>query len=184
MGFLDGTIAAISNVVDQAGGLVTGNVGSVTGAVETAVGTATGFVGGVAQVPLGALGDIGEVGDDILDFVPMNLIPGGSAQADVIRTGMAGGNWSGGNGQFATRTTVERLEIATGRVSLIRQMPGSPHLMNSDIQAMKRTLKAVSQLSKRVPRKTIRESEVTKLKNAAVQQALANMAAPSCPPKC
>lgn len=90
--------------------------------------------------------------------------------------------FSRGNGRTANRTLVQTLDLASGRIIRTRVLPGTPFLMNADVQAAKRVFKLSSKLHGKMPRRTVKESEVTKLKNAAVQQAIANVSCP--PPPC
>jgi len=160
--------------------------------VEEFQGTVGGVFGTALQIaqPLaGQLGPAGPIGvtngGDPGDIDPEKFIinPGGLPVRDLST--FRGGNWSGGNGQFATRTTVERLEIANGQVTITSQSPGSPHLMNSDIQAAKKVFRNVAKLNRRLPRKTVKESPVSKLKDAAVEAAIRRANTDDCcPPKC
>lgn len=90
--------------------------------------------------------------------------------------------FSGGNGKTANRTLVQTLDLASGRIVRTRVLPGTPFLMNADVSAAKRVFKLSSKLHGKMPRRTVKESEVTKLKNAAVQQAMQTISCP--PPPC
>jgi len=90
--------------------------------------------------------------------------------------------FSGGNGRTANRTIVETLDLAKQTIVARRFLPGTPYLMNSEITAAKKVFRQTAKLHGRMPRRTVRESETTKLKNAAVQAAIANVTCP--PPPC
>ncbi len=189
MGFLD---TVITNIQRAAGDVIEA---PRTAFQEGVSALQEGVQGGLSLLSplLGAAGPLGEQGPTGPEGVTTIINVGGPGQPRSSIQGpvrdlstFKGGHWSGGNGVFATRTLVERLEISTGLVSVVSLKPGSPHLMNSDIQAAKKVFRNVAALNKRLPRKTVKESETTKLKNAAVASAIANVQAHPqvCAPKC
>ena len=89
--------------------------------------------------------------------------------------------FSRGNGRTANRTVVETLDILTGIIIRRRFMPGTPHMMNSDIRAAKKVFRQSAALRKTLPTRKTKESEATRMKNELVAAALQNA---KCPPKC
>lgn len=188
MGFLDRVIVNTRRVAGDIGSLP----GQAINQLQTTVGGALGNTLAIIDEPrLGAPGPPGEIGflapsgidESNLQRAPIvNLRPTGPI--DLSRA--FGGFWSGGNGQFATRTTVERLNVTTGEISIVSVRPGSPHLMNSDVQAAKKLFRQVAALNKRMPRKTTKQSKMSKLTEAAVDAATRNVQGGDCcpTPKC
>jgi len=129
-----------------------------------------GSVLSVAVAPLGIAAAAFDVASGLISvFSPET----GEQQVDLTGFG-------GGNGRFSKRTIIQTLDQTTGMIrSEIKS--GAPHMMNSDIRAAKKVFRMSAKLHAKMPRRTVKESETTKLKNAAVQQALQNV---SCPPKC
>lgn len=78
-----------------------------------------------------------------------------------------------------TRTIVQTLS-ADGTVVRQKVLRGSPHLMNRDLMIAKRVFNVSTKLHAKLPRKTVKESEVTALKNRIVKNALDKAGAP-CP---
>jgi len=183
MGFVDDVIKNTRRIVGDIGVGPQQFVDEFQGTVGGAVGSALQLASPVASQAQRGIeffgapnGDPGELDPEVFIINPTNTI------VQDLST-FRGGQWSGGNGQFATRTTVERLEIATGQVVITSRMPGSPHLMNSDIQAAKKVFRNVAKLNKRLPKRIQKESQTTKLKDAAVDAAIrrANQDDPCCP---
>ena len=134
---------------------------------------APGVSGGGTSGGGGASGGFDPVGT-VFDLVtnPLGLVEdvvgsvtGSGGQQDVVGFGR-------GNGQYAYRTIVERLRLADGQVQRISVHPGQPYMMAKDVSIMKQTLKKSAKLAKRIPRKTVKESKLTQLRDAAVDKAL------------
>jgi len=116
-------------------------------------------------------------------------VPGGSiltAGLDILTsiTGAVGGagtgvvkttGFSGGNGRFMTRTTVETMDTMTGKIVRTKTIPGSPHLMNSEVSAAKRVFRRTRKLNARLPRRTVKESKMKQLTDAAVDATIRNV---------
>jgi len=98
-----------------------------------------------------------------------------TAPAVVDMTG-----FGGGNGRQATRTIVETMDLATGKIIRRKVMAGSPHLMNKDVSAAKKVFRVSAKLHGRMPRRTVKESKSKQLVEAATQAAIS---AVTCPPK-
>jgi len=171
-------------LLDSVLGIATAPLGIVAGLDPTGVvGGVLGTVGlGGAAGPGGQLGLAGPAGgggvlQGIFDTaqqvinLPGALLPGGGQQD------MTG--FSGGNGSRSTRTLVQTLDINTGRITTVIKA-GSPHLMNSDVKVMRRVIKQTAALEKRIPRRTVKESEMTKLKNQVIRNAFQGV---TCAPK-
>jgi len=157
----------VAPIVQQAAGIVgVAPTGQVGGAVGAAGGSFLQTIGGIAQLP-------GQVLQDVVGSVI-----GGAGAVDVTGFG-------GGNGRFATRTIVETMDTVTGEIVKRKVMPGSPHIMNSEISAAKKVFRQARKLDARLPRKTVRESKAKQLTNAAMDKALRDtQSGDCCPPKC
>ncbi len=180
MGLFDTLIAFGGDVVRRATvvGEGVGAVGDVLGS-----GAEAGLRG-----PTGLPGIGGQLGGELIvdpRTVPdiVDIIPG--VNLEEVRARFEG--FGGGNGSRATRTIIETLDLRSGQIVSRVIKSGSPHIMNSDVKACRKVLRQSAALQKRIPRKTVRESATTKLKEAAVTAALANVTCPpaaSCPPRC
>jgi len=115
----------------------------------------TGVLGSVLDVPGSVLGGV-------LDVAGL----GGGGAPDLT-------GFSGGNGTVATRTIVETVNVNTGQIVRRRSMPGSPFMMNSEVNAAKKVFRQSASLRKRLPKVKTKESPITQLKNQLVQKALA-----------
>jgi len=140
-------------------------VAAVGTLVADPIGTVTGAVGGVTTAALGLAG-IGDIA--------------ATAQNGVIDTT----GFGGGNGRTATRTIVQTMDLATGAIIRTKTMPGSPRLMNSDVAAARKVIKSVGKLHNQMPRRTVKDSPATKLKDAAIAAALAKTQQIEHAPKC
>jgi hypothetical protein len=113
----------------------------------------------------------GQVAGAVLD-VPGQVIGGvlgGTANGgDVLGFGR-------GNGRFAYRTVIERMDIQTGKVMRMSVHSGQPFMMNKDVSIMKTTLKKISNVNKRVPRKTRAESRTKQLTEAAIDRTMRDL---------
>jgi len=173
MGLLGTTIAAAG---------LFGAASELAGAFST---DAIAQVSPAPGVQLGTLGQLGQLLDPALTTIAP-AIPGASiltAGLDII-TSIAGGaaakatgvvkttGFSGGNGRFKTRTTVETMDTMTGKIVRSKTMPGSPHLMNSEVSAAKRVFRRTRKLNARLPRRTVKESKMKQLTDAAIDGAI------------
>ena len=180
MGFLDSTIGNFQRIAGDIGTIplavastAVGGTVATAGNVLQTVGVDTGFGGGMQGPagPPGPSGDQSPFNPEGATIITVNQNPVGPLNLDVA----FGGHWSGGNGQFATRTRVERLNVLTGEISVVSLRPGSPHLMNSEVNAAKKLFRQVAALNKRMPRKTVKQSKMAKLTEAAVDAATRNV---------
>jgi len=78
----------------------------------------------------------------------------------------------GGNGVTHLQTIVQSIDNATGAVVREDIMKGTPFLMNSDMIVARRVFKMLSEANAKLPRKTVRQTETTALKNQLVNTAL------------
>ena len=151
-----------------------GVMSTLGGAVGGVLGPAVGGALAVASAPLGFV----EAGLQVATGL-LNVFDPATGEQQVDLTG-----FGGGNGRFSKRTIVQTLDQSTGQISQ-KVMSGAPHIMNSDIRAAKKVFRQSAKLHSRMPRRTVKESETTKLKNAAVQKALQNVqGGDCCPPTC
>ena len=153
------------------------------GIVSTALGLATAplaIAGSVLADPVGAVLGIAGAPVQALAGLGLGDLAGAARQNGVVDTT----GFAGGNGRTATRTIVQTMDLATGQIIRTKTMPGSPRLMNSDVAAARKVIKSVGKLHNQMPRRTVKEGEVTKLKNAAVQAATARVTQIACDPKC
>jgi len=134
--------------------------------IGTVVATPIGLIEGAAGIIEGVAG------------IPGAILGGDGAAAAAPVTG--------GNGRVHTRTIVQTVDNATGQVIKQKIMMGSPHMMNSDIQAAKKVFRQSAKLAARMPRRTVKQSAASKLTDAVTQRAIQNVqGGDSCPPaKC
>lgn len=184
------------------GGAVGGPVGAVAGgALATSLFGASPTPGIVAQPgsadfvgpvqPAAALPSgqtaAGATLQTLLNSLSGGLIPrpalGGAAitgfQAAAGRQALSA---PGGNGQRFRTTIVITQDVDTGRILRTEILKGAPFLMNNDVRKLSTISRKVSKANSKIPRKTVRESATTQLKNAAVDSALRNVLS-TCPPK-
>jgi len=136
------------------------------GIARTAAATGRAAVG-VIRTPAGALGvgaAVGAAGTRIL--TPSS--PGAAVGAAMVRG-------AGGNGQFVRQTIVETIDLASNTV--VRQLvfDGAPFLMNNEVRRLRTVAKKLGRANARLPRRTVKESAVSQLKDAAVRNALDNI---------
>ena len=78
-------------------------------------------------------------------------------------------------GSTFRRTIVETVDRASGQVIGRVVHAGAPFLMRKDIVTTKRTIKAISDLGKRVPRKTVEPGLSTQITKAVKQKLLSDV---------
>jgi len=167
VGLTGGNINPITSLVSGVAGVAT----AVTAPIEAVAGVATKLIGTPVDL-------ISEVASVIPVVAGVAGIASGGARGGVVDTT----GFGGGNGQFATRTIVETMNTMTGQIVSRKVLPGSPHLMNSEIRAAKKVFRQVRKLDARLPRKTVKTSKTKQLTDAAVDQAIRNVTGPgSCP---
>jgi len=144
----------------------------LTGAALSLVGLGT---GAAPASPAGILGGLLQAPGDVVQGLTGGLLGGvlGGGPGPVDTTGFAGGN-----GKTATRTVVETMDLASGTIIRRKIMPGSPFLMNVDVKAAKKVFRQSAALAKRIPRKTVRQSATSQLKEAAIDSAIRNANSP------
>ena len=175
---------------------VTGSLGGVTSSPLGGLGGATG------DSPLGMLGGSGAAGAPGEDAtsasgegIPNQQVGQGLIPGISNLVGSLGGVVSGVpvvgpianslmEAIFGRGNTMPNMPVGKARYVTVvlgvydngfireERFPGKPYLMNKDIVAAKKVFKQSSKLQKRMPRKTVKESSVTKLKNAAVDESL------------
>jgi len=156
--------------------------GSAVASLIAPVAAPLAIAGAVLADPVGSvLGPVGAVADIALGAVGLQGlgVPAGNGNGVVDTTG-----FGGGNGRTATRTVVQTMDLLTGQIIRVKTMPGSPRLMNSDVAAARKVIKSVGKLHNQMPRRVVKESEATKLKNAAIAAAMQRTQQIDCPPKC
>lgn len=84
-------------------------------------------------------------------------------------------------GGLRRRTIVETFDPATGAICKSETLKGAPAVMQSDVAAANRLNRALRRLNKKQPKKLVRESAITQLKNEVVESALRKARDP-CPP--
>ena len=105
----------------------------------------------------------------------------GALAADIV---VDSTGFGGGNGRTATRTIVQTMDLLTGKIVRQKFMEGSPKLMNKDVAAAKKVIRTAGKLQRALPKKTVRESPATQLKDAVIAKAIRNANQDDCPPKC
>lgn len=171
MGILDQVLGAGQQVVGTVASVdPTGILPQITQTLGLSPAQAVG-----AGSPAGLAGtlNVGQILGPLADIAqtPLNLLQLGGAGGGPVDTS----GFSGGNGRFATRTTVETMDTTTGQIVKIKRMPGSPKLMNSEVAATKRVLRTVAKLHAKIPRRTVKQSEQKQLADAALNAAKRNV---------
>jgi len=77
-------------------------------------------------------------------------------------------------------TVVFTVQGMTGQIVKMQAMEGRPAIMASEARRARRFIKQISDASQKLPRKQVRESESTKIKNQILQSAVARITGP-CP---
>jgi len=145
-----------------------------------------GIVGMLVGLPFDTLGTVLDlVGGQTGIFGTTNGNGNGNL-ATNIRLPVDTTGFGGGNGSRSTRTIVETMDLRTGQIVSRKMLPGSPHIMNSEIKAAKKVFRQSQKLHSRLPSRTRRQSKATQLKEAAIDAAMANVNCPpqGCAPKC
>jgi len=95
----------------------------------------------------------------------------GTTPAAAVRraTGLGGGN-----GVTHLRTVVQSIDNATGAIVRESIQEGSPFLMNKDMQIARKVFKMIGMANKRLPKKMVRVSAATMLKDQLVESSLQN----------
>jgi len=135
-----------------------------------------GFLSSIAGAAL-------NIGTGLLFGGPLAAVPAVQAATAAVASGAGsllgvgperapGAVGTGGNGVTHRRTVVQTINNATGDVIREEMRRGAPFLMKHEIQVAKRVFKTVMKLSGKLPRKTVKESETTALKNQLTNKAL------------
>jgi len=192
-GILSAVVSLPSALLGGGGGLLGGGEAAPAGAEGPTgeTGLTIPGAGSLTSDPLALAGQLIGLPFGVLDAA-LELVGGdilGTGQGPGGTAGIAGAargrppdltGFSRGNGRTANRTIVETLDLVSNQIVRRRILPGTPHMMNSDIRAAKKVFRQSAKLHARMPRRTVKESETKKLTNAAVQRAIQSV---SCPPK-
>jgi len=125
------------------------------------------------------------IGTGLLFGGPLAAVPAVQAATAAVASGAGrvlgvgperapGAVGTGGNGVTHRRTVVQTIDNATGTIVREDIRRGAPFLMNDEIQIAKRVFKTVSKVAARLPRKTVKESSTTALKNQLIDASLTN----------
>jgi len=77
-------------------------------------------------------------------------------------------------------TVVFTVQGLTGKIVRMQAMEGRPQIMASDARRAKRFIDQIADASRKLPRKTVKESEAKKIQNQILRQAVAQITGP-CP---
>ena len=81
--------------------------------------------------------------------------------------------------------TVVQTFAPDGTIIREKVFAGAPFLMKKDLVIAKRVFKLASKLHGKLPRRTMKQSEMSKLNEAILDKAKSNLlTGPTCPPKC
>lgn len=105
--------------------------------------------------------------------------PTTAAQMQLLQTGVTGACPT--QGTLRRRTIVETFDPANNVVCKRETFKGAPAVMQSDVAAANRLNRALRRLNKKQPKRLVRESPITTLKNEVVESALRRARDP-CPP--
>ncbi len=158
-------LAAGELVIEPRGGFLSGllNIGKVLLGVPTAVAPAA--VRAVAPIATGVAA--GAVGAALVPGAAPGVVTGFPVGAAVQR-------------QTVRKVTLVQSLNAQGLVIATKTLPGAPFLMNKDVVAAKRVFRLSRQLAAKIPKKVVKQSASSALKDAVVDTALRQIA---CPPK-
>jgi hypothetical protein len=85
-------------------------------------------------------------------------------------------------GGLRKRTTIETFDPGSGFVTRVETFPGGVAVRASDAAAARRFFRQISKLSKKLPRKTVKESQLKQLTDRVVKNALERAGdQPDCP---
>ncbi len=182
MGFFSSILAPVLKV---GAGVFLGKAGAA--AVGTLFGeepekqieaAATAAVGGTPTGAVGTgngllIGRKGPLQPTVADLTQAGLIPP-AAPARIAAPG----------GMKNVVTTTIMTTAPDGTVLKTVTKKGRPFLMKSDIVAAKRVFKLSSKLHSKLPKRTLKQSEMSKLNEAALEETRRRLTGPSCPPKC
>lgn len=82
------------------------------------------------------------------------------------------------------RTIVETFDVSTGVVTKRETFKGAPAVMQSDVAAANRLNRQLRRLNKKQPKKLVRPSAITQLKDEVIETALRRARDNGCPPAC
>jgi len=135
-----------------------------------------GFLSSIAGAAL-------NIGTGLLFGGPLAAVPAVQAATAAVASGAGsllgvgperapGAVGTGGNGVTHRRTVVQTIENATGNVIREEMRRGAPFLMKHEIQVAKRVFKTVNKLANRLPKKTVRQSTTSALKDQLIDASL------------
>lgn len=78
----------------------------------------------------------------------------------------------GASGRLRRRTTTETFDPVTGVVTKTETFAGGVAVRQSDVVAARRVFRQIAAINKRIPRKTVKESQVKQLTDRVVKNAL------------
>jgi len=161
MGFFSELLGVVAPVV---GGLLGGPAGAAVGALLTP--------GETTQL------SVGRVGGAVL--TPTQLLSaGGTAQQIIAATG---GTTAIVTGRLRKRTIIETFDPATGKVLRQSVTAGGVAVFAADAAAAKRFFRQIRKLDQKLPRRTVKQSDVKQLTDRVVKNALERAGDdPSCP---
>lgn len=178
MGFFSSILAPILKV---GAGVFLGEAAATTlfpdepeKAIESA---ATAAVGGAAATPAGTAKDLlFQAAQATIAGVPAPIGPvlPSAIPVDIVAPG----------GLKNVVMTTVRTIAPNGTVVRTETMKGRPFLMKKDIIAAKRVFKLSSKLHAKLPKRTLKQSEMAKLNEAILDETKRRLTGPSCPPKC
>jgi len=117
-----------------------------------------------------------------VEAVKAGLTPAQAVRAQAMPTPGLPGVVAPGGLKNVVRTIVQTI-APNGQIVASEMLAGRPFLMQKDIVTAKRVFKQSRKLASKIPKKTVRESPTTQLKDRVIQQAMQNLlCAPACPP--
>lgn len=157
MGFFSGIADIIGAALPIIGNVLLPGAG---GALGAAVG---GVIGGTPPIQT-AVTTVGAFGGTLV----------GQQAATNVALGTAALAAQGAcpTGTLRRRTIVQTFDPRTGAVTKQEIQSGAPAVMQSDVAAANRLNRALRRLNKKQPKRLVRESPVTQLKNEVVESAL------------
>jgi len=192
MGFLSGFFGGIGKVIKGALTVGAGLLGVGGGGRAAAAAAVPVAVRAVAPtVATRALRAAGRVATSLPGTLAL------TAGAAALGSGLAGtrvegpggttifgtefGQGGRGNGQFVRQTTVQTFDLSTGAVVRQQVFDGAPFLMNNEVRRLRTVARKLGRANAKLPRRTVKQSPLSELKDAAVSAALTNVRK-GCPP--
>jgi len=185
MGFFSSLLGGIGKVIKGVVKVGAGLLGVGAAPAATTVVRVAGPLAGVGARAVGGLRVAGRLATSLPGQLALTAgaaalggVIGRSGAVDAegnLLPGAVGGGGGRGNGQFVRQTTVQTFDLATGQVVRQQVFDGAPFLMNNEVQRLRTVARKLGRANAKLPRRTVKQSPLSELKDAAVSAALSNV---------